>query len=312
MRLTCATLLALGALVAASPAPASQVGQPPAQPSSEEQILVTGSRSAREPVHAFVESVTVESDDQIAKFAAPICPVALGLPEGQSEVIVTRLRQIAQHLGIGAGGRGCAPNLVVVVSDSGSEFMRRLHREHPALFSMFELSEIREIMRLEGPVRAWQLVEPRGADGRPMQRITFLDGQPPRYIPRGYQLTGVMPSITQTPTRQDLALSFVVFDVEALDGLTLLQIADHAAIRALARTRPSAMPAGRSILGLFEDRRSGAGPADELTPWDSAYLTALYRTMNNVTAQRQRSGIARSMRQELGMGRQEARASRRP
>ena len=94
-------------------------------------------------------------------------------------------------------------------------------------------------------------------------------------------------------------MSFVVFDLAAIEGLTLLQIADHAAMRALARTSPAALPARRSILTLFADRDAGSDPAGELTGWDIAYLAALYRTGNVVSAHQHQASIARTMRAEL-------------
>lgn len=290
-------MLALAASAAAPPAAAAAASAqlPPAEREEGEQsILVTGARPTREALRAFVEAVTVETDEQIAKFAVPVCPIAVGLPQGHAEVITTRLRQVAEHVGVGTAREGCEPNVVVVIADSGSDFMRGLRRERASLFARLEASEIREIMELEGPVRAWHLVEARGADGRPVDYIEV--GRERRIRP---SLSGVMPSLTRTPIRRDMAMSFVVFDVEAIEGFTLLQIADHAAMRALARSAPVSMPAGRSILGLFADRDAGARPAGELAEWDVAYLSALYRTAHDVTAQRQRSSIAGTMSRQL-------------
>lgn len=268
---------------------------------ADEEIVVTGVRDGRDPVSAFVEEVTVDTDDQLVRFRAPICPIAIGLPEGHAGVIEARIRQIAEHLGLGDAQGPCRANVVIVVANEGGDFVRQLRRERPEAFAALELPEIRDIMRLAGPVRAWQMVEPRGADGRPMQRLSFIEspGGPPRPVVRGFMLTGVMPSITQRPTRQDLVHSFIVFDVDALEGLTLLQIADHAAMRALARTVPARLPAGRSILTLFADKGAGAATADELTSWDAAYLRALYRTTNTLTAHQQRSNVAQTMRRDL-------------
>lgn len=267
----------------------------------EETIVVVGSRDRRDPVSAFVEDVTVETDGQIAKFATPICPISLGLPPGNGEVIEARVRLIAQHLGLDTAAADCRPNLVVIVTADGGDFVRLLRRERPTLLAALPLSELRGIMHLAGPVRAWQVVEPRGADGRPMRRIAFVPSSsgPPRYVPNGYELAGVVPSLTSRSTRQDLSLSFVVFDLAAIDGLSLLQIADYAAMRALARTEGVGLPAQRSILTLFGDRNTGPGPVRELTNWDEAYLRALYRTSNVVSAHQQRSNMSRAMRHEL-------------
>lgn len=265
-----------------------------------ETIVVIGSRDRRDPVAAFIEDVTVETDDQIAKFATPICPISLGLLPGQGEVIEARVRQIAQYLGLGAATGDCRPNVVLIVVADGGDFVRLLRRERPQVFAALVPSELRRIMRLAGPVRAWQVVEPRGADGRPMRRISFIEaGGPPRYVANGYELTGVMPSLTSRSTRQDLSLSFIVFDLAAIDGLSLIQIADYAAMRALARTEGAGLPPRRSILTLFGDRNAGAEPLQELTNWDAAYLRALYRTGNVVSAHQQRSNMSRAMRREL-------------
>jgi hypothetical protein len=275
---------------------------PQSGPSAGEEIIVTGSRNRDEAIRDYVEAITVETHDQIAKFATPVCPASFGLPPGYNGVIVERIRLIAEHLGIGVAGRDCRPNVVVLVTESGGDFVHQLRRERPDLFSTFEFADVRAIMRLAGPVRAWQVVEPLGADGRPVETISFIQmgiGGPPVYIGRARHLRGVMPSRTQRPTRQDLALSFIVFDLDAIEGLTLLQIADHAAMRALARTAVAGLPARRSILTLFRDRDADAAPAEELTSWDTAYLRALYRTTDTVTAHQQRSNVARTMRRDL-------------
>ena len=291
--------LAAAALLA-SAAAAGQV-RPDPPPAQEDNIVVTGARDAEQAVRDFVEAVTIETEDQIATFATPVCPASFGLPAGHNEVIVARLRQIADYMGIGSRPPGCRPNVIVIVAEQGGDLVGRLRRERPELFAALELYRTREVMRLDGPVRAWQIVKARGADGRPMERISWLEygGGPPRYIPHGYRLDGVMPSLTQRPTRQDMTHSFIVFDLDAVEGLTLLQIADHAAMRALARTDAAALPARRSILTLFADRDAGAAPAAELTGWDVAYLSALYLTGNTVSAHQQRSSMARTMRREL-------------
>lgn len=290
-----AFLMPLLAALLCGPVAAAQ--QPQA---GEEEILVTGERDRGEALRAYVEEVTVETGGQIPRFAEPICPASFGLPSGHNEVVVERLRLIAEHLGIGAARRDCRPNVVVVVTDSGGDFVRSLRRERPELFAALELRDLRTVMRQPGPVRTWQAIEPRGADGRPMATVAFLEVNGGlQYIGRARHLTGVMPSLTQRPTRQDLSLSFIVFDLDAIEGLTLLQIADHAAMRALARTEPARLPPRWSILTMFSDRDAAAAPAEELTSWDAAYLHALYRTANVVGAHQQRASIANTMRRAL-------------
>lgn len=267
-----------------------------------DEIVITGSRPSEGEIREFIRDVTVETHDQIARFASPICPASLGFPAAHNEFIEARLRQIADHLALGTGAPGCRPNVVVIVAEQAELFLQRLRQDRPELFETLEPADIRRIMRLSGPSRAWHLVEPRGADGRPMERIAYLDtgpNEPPRFIANGRRLTGVMPSLTQRSTRQDLAFGFVVIDLDEADGLTLLQIADHAAMRILARTSIKGLPARRSILTLFRDRQWDTTPADALTSWDGAYLRALYRANPALSAHQQNSMVAQAMQQDL-------------
>jgi hypothetical protein len=292
-------LLKVATVVGLALAPAHAQDAPP----PEQRVVVTGERDRNRaaPVRSYIEAVSIETEDQIARFEAPICPASFGLPQGQNEVVAERIRLVAEHLGVRTADRDCRPNVVVIVADDGEQFLRALRRERPALFAHLPLADIRAMLRLEGPARAWHQIEARGADGRPMERINWLEtgSPPPRYIVRGRRLPGIIASRISLPTRQDLSLAFIVFDLEALEGLTLLQIADHAAIRALARTRPATLPARRSILGLFVDRDSGVAPVEELTGWDVAYLQALYRSGNTIAANQQRGTMSRLMRAEL-------------
>lgn len=285
---TLALLLSTEANLGEAAASATLSQEPPG-----EEILVTGSED--DPLRAFVESVTVETDRQIARFEGPVCPLGLGLPPTSNEVIEVRLRQIAEHLGLGAGAAGCSPNMVVIIADAGEELAERLRTDRPDVFAAMELNEIRAVLRQPGPVRTWQIVQTRGSDGRPLVPMTIIQGG------REFLgVTGSIGSLTRQQTRQDLALSFVVFDLDAIDGLTLLQVADHAAMQAFARTNVSGVQARRSILTLFDDRRAGLDPAPELTAWDGAYLRALYRTGSTVTARQQQSNMVRAMHRDLG------------
>jgi hypothetical protein len=233
----------------------------------------------------------------MAKFRVPVCPASFGLPEAHNAVIAERIREVARAADIPLAKPGCDRNLVVIVADDSRDFFDEFRAERPTLFHALELSEIKDVQNAEGPVRAWQVVELRGSDGRKPRRISFLHipGKPPQYIVNGYELTGVTPSRIQKATRRDLAISFVVFDLAATNGLTLTQIADHAAMRTLARTE-AAEAGAPSILALFQD---GAYHADGLTEWDAAYLKSLYATNNTVSASQQQANMARLIGEEL-------------
>lgn len=287
-------LLAPLLLIAAAP-PQS----PPAEggPGAAEEIVVTGARDRAQAIRTYVEAVTVETDDQVATFWDRVCPASFGLPAAYNEVIERRVREIARQAGIRTARPGCRANVVIIVADG--PFIDRLHRERPDIFRGVALPEIRTVLRDEGPIRAWQIVMPRGSDGRPLDRVSFLEiGGPPRYIGNAFLRRGLGSSLTQRQTRQDLDISFVLFELDAVEGLTLTQIADYAAMRTLARTSPAAIRGPRTILGLFDDIGSGYARVEAMTGWDAAYLRALYRTNSTVSAAQQRSNMVRMIEGE--------------
>ena len=86
-------------------------------------------------------------------------------------------------------------------------------------------------------------------------------------------------------------------DEAATVGKTLNQIADYAAMRAIAGVRPGAAGGqGNSILSLFEP---AATPSRSLSSLDLAYLRALQRTRGNQRAPVHMNHIARLISDDL-------------
>lgn len=288
-------VLTVSALAASQPAvtPADQMASQP------DSIVVTGIRPTRNAIYRFVDELTVPVEGQIARFTQPICPATFGLPDAYNRVVEQRLRDDSLRVGIRLADGHCDANVVVIVADDPARLVAKLQRERPQIFVGLEFNQIQDVLRTNEPVRTWQAIEPRGFDGRPLRRVMFIyssDG-PPR--PVGGSGAWVNPAasnsrITQN-IRPDIVASFVVIDADAVDGLTLTQIADYAAMRALVRTRITPGLKERSILGVLD----GNDSIDQLTEWDLAYLRALYRTSNTLSAHTQQSAIAGAMKREL-------------
>ena len=307
MRTALATLALT--LLATSAAAQAWIGTPPATEADADTIVVTGSAISDDAVAEFVKAVTVEAEgDQLAAFHAPVCPTSFGLPDTYNGVIEERIRSVAEQAGIEVADKDCSPNIAVFFANDGAELITRLRTYHPAMFAGRDASDNRGLVLQEGPVRAWQVLDTRGSDGRLMQRINFLDarefGGGVLYLPRGKYLDGGVSSVLTRSTRQDMALSYVVIDVAATDGLSLGQVGDHAAMRALAQTDPEAAAAtGQpTILSLFADRAAGRPPVEAVTDWDQAFLKSLYETRRTVSASLQRSSMTRIARDALAAG----------
>jgi hypothetical protein len=102
-------------------------------------------------------------------------------------------------------------------------------------------------------------------------------------------------------TRLDIESGVVLLDVAAIDGLTVNQIADYVAMRALANTRPprgeGAVP---TILTLFDP--DSKAPL-ELSEFDLAYLRRTYSELDNLPAYSKLVGAAKDARKALPQGR---------
>ncbi len=276
---------------------AAALAQQSPPPSPDQAIVVTGTRATRKAIARYVDSITSPVGDQIARFRDPICPASFGLPAPYNRVIEQRIREDAMNVGLRVAGEGCDANVVLIVADDPGPLVKALRRERPQMFNGLEFSQIEAVLRTSEPVRTWQAVEPRGSDGRPLQRIMFFGERPV-----GGNGAWVNPAASNSRIQQnsqaDLVSSFVVIAAQAVDGLTLTQIADYAAMRALAKTRPPTGAAAPTILRLFGQNSGSIGPS-ELTSWDVAYLRSLYLTNNGRAAHSQESAIAGAIQREL-------------
>jgi len=237
----------------------------------------------------FVDAITVQTEGQAPRFHEPVCPFSYGLPADYNRVVAARIRELADETGIAVDAdEDCTPNLIVMIADDSEEVMAVLRRTRPDIFTGMRSGEVQRAIEGRGPVRSWQSSEVR------MAEADFLPESRDAYLNQDVHLWhGVPASFLRETVRRELRLSVVLFDLAAIDGLSLMQIADHAAMRGLAPTRPAAAAEGRSILALFGDVGAGrATPVAGATNWDEAYLAALYRQNGATREGLQRQAIA--------------------
>lgn len=282
--------LLLSGFVAATPAAASQN-----EPASDDQstIVVKGNRSADQDMKDFVRALTpTPPGGQLSRFEQHVCPRAVGLPQIQQQSLAKRIRRVAREVGIAVGGANCVPNLFVMVTQDKKVLLTELQRRYSHYFGELSSQEIRRLARHPGPAVAWHL------QGVPIS----AQGTEASYDPvlRAYlnRTTGASSRITATGRRQ-FEGAVVVVERRSLAGVTVTQLADYAAIRALVGSDPSRLSASSppTILRVLDSPAGSAVPLS-LTEWDLGFLRGFYSAPRNLSASAQRSAISRSVTKE--------------
>lgn len=289
--------LALGAALALSAGVALAQTTPPADTGPE--IVVTGNPDLDGQVRDFVGALTVAPSGQLSRFERAICPAAVGVAPGQKEAVTARIRRVAQAANIAVAKGKCTPNVLLVVTDDKAVFLEAMLKKHPDYFGDMSPKEVRKLARAPGPAAAWHVQGPKvSADG-----VELSEGGRDPYINR---TTRVDSRITSA-ARPQFAAAAVVVEAKALDGLTTLQLADYAAMRAFSRGDPSKRPGtAPTILKVLETPMGEEVPIT-MTPWDLAFLRSLYSAPANLAAAAQRSDIARGVTKQLDKGEGEER-----
>jgi len=259
-------------------------------------IVVTGRADRAPPTNSEVSrqarSVTEGGNlrhQALARFERRLCPGVIGLKPDMATLVIDRIRYQASQLemGLTRDDGTCSPNLVVAFVRDGKAELAALAKEHGYLFQDMPLHERRRLLAEDGPVRVWTTTLARTRDGMPVPRS---DGGSPPVVSMWMAHSKIY-----LATREDIEFVVVLFDLEKMMGKTLVQLADYATMRGLARTRPveGGGEAMDTILALFDP---DAQPPAEMTEFDRAYLAALYDGMANMPGVTKVLGVNRQLR----------------
>jgi len=277
--------LSLAAQVAAS--------TPASTPQNQQATVVQGRREdVQSQIHNFVKALTdVPPAGQISRFDFSVCPAAVGLSKQQNAEVAERMREVAEAAGIRVDRQGCKANVLVVVSDNAQKFVDWLKDNEPEYFVGVPPKEKRLLKHVDHAA-AWHIEGRTDQDGVSVSR----DRDSGMFISSRTDI----PSRISTNDHPSFEAAIVVIDSRALGGLTVVQLADYAAMRAFAKTDPSRMGKADAptILTLLDTPIGGAMPIT-LTDWDLAYLKALYGSTTNRLAGQQSGEMQRKMAQDL-------------
>jgi len=284
------SVLALGAAAATAQTPPPQSGAS----RDNEAIVVTGERNEKKAVSDFVQALTPTLwQGQISRFEHSVCPGVVGLSPHQSALVEQRMRVVAKAAGIVVDGAKCSPNVVLIVTSDKKSFMEELSRHHGEYFGQMTRERIRNLEREPGPAAAWQLRGPPiSAAGVDLYQDPSTGIYMNKTIEGSSRLTEAV--------RPQFDAAVVVVERRALTGLTVTQLADYAAMRALTAADPARLgnSGAPTILHVLDVPIGGETPIT-MTQWDLAFLKGFYDVRRNMHAGAQRSAIGDSMAKEL-------------
>jgi hypothetical protein len=272
-------LLACLACAALAPSPVlAQIERPPNDPDPDPGIVVIGELPTRDEVTRQAREVTQSSglrNAPLPRFEGDrLCPGVIGLKADFAGLMVDRLRANAERFGLWMtkDDGTCQANFIVAFVDDGQDVLQHINDRWYWLFSDMPRHERIELLAEEGPAHVWITTRARTAGGMPLG--TDLYGRQLRATSSG----GV--ARHSIPVRDDIVGVLVLFDRDDVRDMTLVQLADYATMRGLARTRPidDDGQAMSTILALFDP---DATPPVELTTFDTAYLASLYAGQAN-------------------------------
>ena len=265
----------IGASCAALPLAAQT---PPADPPAKDaEIVVNGKTQVPSGGEVFAEARGISRIGPreayvvaLPRYWSPVCPGVAGLRADYAMAMIGRMRDTIARLEIPLAKEDCSPNLVVAFEQDGRTLLTDLQRDKPHMFQLVSQAEQAELLADQAPVRVWNNIAMRWTGA----------GPPPE--------KGVKASVwgqlnrNAMPESYDIVSALVVFDRNAVEGMTLTQLADYATMRGLSHTRPaSGKQPMATILSLFGD---AAGSPDELTSFDIGYLRSLYSWQANASA----------------------------
>ncbi|GGD45474.1 hypothetical protein GRI62_10035 [Erythrobacter arachoides] len=275
-RFLLATAAALGTLVAMPAA---------AQQDDGDAIIVQGQRVDPADVRSVTREVTVGANATqfpLARFQRPVCPGVWGLSPDNAQVLLNRIVENARAAGVMVSEEpDCGANVWVVVTDDVDATFERLHDEDSFMTRHLTRPQLRRVRDQEGSARAWNVTSDRNENGeriatgyeyaQAVQEARTL-GLPPPANPVDSM------SRMETGMRIDIELSVVLIERSAIANLDAHALADYATMRLLAYTEPPREEGAVStVLSLFSPNASEYA-ADRMTPFDSAYLRALYES----------------------------------
>lgn len=294
--------------VAASLAAVGGARAQQAEPVYRVEDVIVEARRLDEAAELFVEQVADPAGRRgTARWDDGVCVGAANFTPEVAQYLVDRVSDMVRELGLRAHEPPCHPSILIIGATDGAEFARELVAMRPKLFIVGGSgmdqgrAALGRFQAGDAPVRWWHVSIPIDDEtGQVAVRLPGMHSIRPTEDPRRLMEEAHAPqtrrnyaSRLRQPWRDVLKRSFVIVDVDRLEGVTLEQLADYVTFVSLAQVDPDAdLSRFDSILNLFEPGRG----AESLSEWDTAYLHGLYTVRQGYVGRRAHaSALSRSI-----------------
>lgn len=257
---------------------------------AQDTIVVTGTTSFEERIDDYVSTLSaVESFSPMSRYEeGKYCPRVIGLSQGTNAAIEQRMRTVADAIGVKPAGEDCWTSALVVIAEDRAAMFETFKKEHGRYFRTLSRDPI-DYHGMEDDVLSWSILARIDRNGGVLPR--GRNGAATVEVPTGM-------TRTQAATREVVAMSVVLVDIDAITGLSTTQVADMALMRTLIDGDPARLANPDSILAVTDAVEGESAPAS-LTQWDFAYLKARYASEPWLLGRSQRAQIRGDMRRTL-------------
>lgn len=306
--------------------PAPVVRQDPAgsqRPVELGDVVVTG-RPLDQMIRDFVGEVAEPNRNRgLARWQDRVCVGVANLNNEIAQYLSDRISTVATDMGLTVGAPGCTPNILIIATADAGDLARQLTVERRRAFRMGGAgmdrggAALRDFVETDRPVRWWQMAMPVDSEtgGRAVRipgdcegvQCAGGDNSVLAFAP---QIKVFAASRLRTQIVDNLIRALVIVDVDEVQNVTALQLADYIAMVSLAQIDPEADTSSyASILNVFDAPES----SDSLTAWDKAFLDGLYAAERNQLGERAgRTEVVDSIRRSHNRLREERDAEEPP
>ncbi|HEY0103991.1 MAG TPA: hypothetical protein VGB60_11035 [Brevundimonas sp.] len=295
-------LLLAGAVLAA-PMQAQDPGAaaPLDGPVTLEDVTVTG-RPLQTLIRNFVGEVAEPNRGRgLARWDDRVCVGVVNLRVDVAQYLADRISTVAQDLGLETGGDGCNANILIIATADGEAVAASMVEDGKRIFRTGGPGmdrggvALRDFVETDRPVRWWQVATPVNSETG--ERAVRIPGECSGSCQSVNDMAPVINVLAASRLNSqivdELTRTIVIVDIDEVEGMSSLQLADYIAMVSLAQIDPGAdTSAYATILNVMADPQG----VDSLTDWDKAYLTGLYGAeRNRVSMRSNRTQIAASI-----------------